>query len=55
MTDKENNFKKSLLNLARTFIWDEILEELSGDCPNWDSCTDIAIETYEPMHDESRD
>ncbi len=33
----------------------KILEDLADDCPNYDSCTETAIENYEPMHDESRD
>lgn len=55
MTNKEDNFKKSLLNLAHKFIWEEILEELADECPNYDSCTDNYIETYQPMHNEGHD
>jgi len=29
-----------------------ILEELAEDCPNYDSCTETAIENYEPPHNE---
>ena len=55
MSNRVEKFKQQVLKLAHEWVWDEILEELAEDCPNYDNCSDNAIENHEPMHDESRD
>ena len=55
---KESNIKiikELVLKLAHELVWDEILEELASDCPNFDSCSESAFENYEPQHNEGYD
>lgn len=34
---------------------EKVLEMLADDCPNYDNCSESAIENYEPMPNEGRD